>query len=113
MGSQWRSTLYDVAWIIIPGRESILCTCDVEGSLALDTPQNKSKSRLRFRENGKPANNEEVNVGLDWFQMLVRGCQLTFTYTTKSFVFLPPQIAEERTSGLENINCSQISKILL
>ena len=50
---------------------------------------------------------------LYWSQLLVRGCQFTFTYTTKSFVFLPSQITEKRTSRLENINCSQISKILL
>ena len=45
--------------------------------------------------------------------MLVRGYQFTFTYTTKSFVFLPPQIVEKRTSRLENVNCSQISKFPL
>ena len=31
----------DVALIIIPGWEFILCTCDIDGSLALDPPQNK------------------------------------------------------------------------
>ena len=51
--------------IIIPGREFILCTCDVEGSLALDPPQNKSESRLLFRAYGKLANNVWVNLGLD------------------------------------------------
>ena len=32
----------DAALIILPGREFILCACDVEGSLALDPPQNIS-----------------------------------------------------------------------
>ena len=81
--------------MIIPGRESILCACDVEGSLALDPPQNKSQSRLLFRAYGKLANNVAVNLGLDGSQTLVRGYQVTFTYTTNSFVFLPPQIAEK------------------
>ena len=103
----------DIAWIIIPGRESILCAGDVEGSLALDPPQNKSKSRLLFRAYGKLSNNVEVNLGLDWSQTLVWGYQFIFTYTTRFIVFLPTQIAEERASGWENINCSQISKIPL
>ena len=34
---------------------------NVEGSLAIDTPQNKSQSRLLFRAYGKPANNVEDN----------------------------------------------------
>ena len=95
----------------------VLCTrllhrmCIVEGSLALDTPQNKSRSRFLFQAYDKWTNNVEVNLGLDWPQTLVRGCQFTFTYTTKSFVFLPSQITEW-TSRLDNINCRQISKIL-
>ena len=55
------------------------------------------------------ANNVEVNLGLD----VGKGYQLIFTYVTKSFVFIPPHIAGKRTSRLENINCSQISKIPL
>ena len=38
----WLVDWCDVASIIIPGQESILCACDVKGSLALDPPQNKS-----------------------------------------------------------------------
>ena len=87
--------------------------CIAEGSLALDTPQNKSQSRFLFRTYDKQTNNVEVNSGLAWPQMLVKGCHFTFTYTTKSFVFLPTQIMKERTSRLDNINCRQISKILL
>ena len=82
-----------------------------EGSLTLDTPQNNSRLRLLFRAYDKQTNNVEANSGLDWPQTLVRGCQFTFTYTNKSFVFLPPQITKERTSRLDDINCRQISKL--
>ena len=86
--------------------------CITKGSLALDTPQSKSRSRLLFRAYDKQTNNVEVNSGLDWPQTLVRECQLTFTYPTESFVFLPTQIMEKWTSRLDNINCRQVSKIL-
>ena len=79
----------------------------------LTLQKSKSPSRLLLRACGKPANNVEVNLGLDWSQTLVSGYQFTFTYTTKSFVFLPSQIAEKKTSRLENINYSQISKVPL
>ena len=58
--------------------------CITEGSLTLDTPQNKSRSRHLFRAYDKQTNNMEASSGLDWPQTLVRGCQFTFTYTTKS-----------------------------
>ena len=58
----------------------------------------------------KQTNDVETSSGLDLPQTLVRECQFTFTYTTKSFVFLPPQITEEQISRLDNINCRQISK---
>ena len=68
--------------------------CIAEGSLALDTPQNKSRLRLLFRAYEKQTNNVEVNSALDWSQTLARGCQFTLTYT---FVFLTPQITGERS----------------
>ena len=71
---------------------------------------NESRLRLLFEAYDKQTNNMEANLGLDWPQTLVRRCQFTFTYTTKSFVFLPPQITEELTSRLDNINSWQISK---
>ncbi len=98
---------------MIPRRESILCACLVEfysdlkgidisaivlcrrlllkmcigeGSLALDTPQNKSRSRLLFRAYDKQTNKVDANLGSDWPQTLIRGYQFTFIYTTKSFV---------------------------
>ena len=54
---------------------SLLCRMWIaKGSLALDTPQNKSRSRFLFRAYNKQTNNVEVNLGPDWPQMLVRGC---------------------------------------
>ena len=104
--------LIELRWI------SVIVLCYEErvsprGCLALDTPQNKSRSRLLFRTYDKQPNNVEFNSGLNWPQTLVRGCQFPFTYNTKPFVFLPTKITEERTSRLDNINCRQISKILL
>ena len=99
--------------VIVLCRRLLRGMCVAESSLALDTLQNKSWSRLLFWVYDKQTNNVEVNFGLDWPQMLVRGCQFTFTYTPKSSVFLPSQIMEEQTSTLDNISCRQISKILL
>ena len=64
----------------------------------------------QFRAYEKQTNNVDANSRLDWSQTSVRGCRLTFTYTTKFFVLLPPHITEEWTSRLDNINCRQISK---
>ena len=96
--------------VIVHCRRLLHRMCIAEDNLALDTPQNKSWSRLLFRAYDKQTNNVEANSGLDWPQTLVRGCQFTFIYTTMSFIFLPPQITEEQTSRLDNINSRQISK---
>ena len=92
--------------VIVLCRRLLRRMCITEGSLALDTPQNKSRSRLLFQAYDKQTNNVDASSRLDWPQTLVRGCQFTFTYTTKSFVFQPPPppITEEWTSWLDNIN---------
>ena len=94
--------------VIVFSRRLLCRMCITESSLALDTPQNKSQSRLLFRAYEKQTNNVDADLRLDWSQTSVRGCR--FTYTTKSFVPIPPHITEERTSRLDNINCRQISK---
>ena len=79
----------DISVIVLCRR--LLCRmCIAESSLALDTPQNKSRSRLLFRAYEKQTNNVDANLRLYWSQTSVRGCRFTFTYTTKSFVPLPP-----------------------
>ena len=51
--------------VIVLCRRLLRRMCIAEGSLALDTPQNKSRSRLLFRAYDKQTNNVEVNSGLD------------------------------------------------
>ena len=91
----WRSILLwpeeiDIS-AIVHCRRLLRRMCIAEGSLALDTPQNKSRSRLLFQANDKQTNNVEASSRIDWPQTLVSGYQFTFTYTTKSFVFLRSQ----------------------
>ena len=96
--------------VIALSRRLLRRICIAESSLTLDTPQNKSRSRLLFRAYEKQTNNVDADLRLDWSQTSVRCCRFTFTYTTKSFVFLPPHITEEPTSRLDNIHSRHISK---
>ena len=64
--------------VIVLCRRLLRRMCIAEGSLALDTPQNKSRSRLLFLTYDIPRNNVDINSGLDWPQTLVRRCQFAW-----------------------------------
>ena len=69
--------------LFIPRREFIF------RSLALDTSQNKFRLRFLLPAHGELADNEGVNLGIDW-QPLTRGFQISRdTHPPDHFVFLP------------------------
>ena len=95
----------DAAYIIIPRREFILCTCNVEGSLALDPPQNKSLSRLLFQAYGKLANNVGVNLGLEWSPTLARGFPIHFHIPYQVLRFPTPSDAGKKRQISAVVKC--------
>ena len=86
----------------------MLCTCDVEGSLALDPPQNKSESGRLFRAYGKLANNVGVNLGLDWSPMLARGFSIHLYIRHQVLRFLTP--SDNGKHGLQGLKILTVLK---
>ena len=85
--------------------------CIAESSLALDTPQYKSRSRLLFRACEKQTNNVDSKFEVRLVSNVGKGLPIPFNIHHQVLCPpQPPQITEERTSRLDNINCRQISK---